>query len=93
MTDALIYKPSKTATQSGLKNTKKWILVYTPQQAQQPDTLIGWVGGGKTINQIRLTFDTRQQAIDYAQGQGLYFRIRFPKDRYLKKKAYADNFI
>lgn len=92
MSHAIIYQPAKSATQSGLKNTQKWVLVYTPSKALRPDHLIGWVGGGKTTDQIRLKFDKRQQALAYAESQGLTCEIKFPKERSIKRKSYADNF-
>lgn len=92
MTDALIYRPAKTATQSGQKGTRKWVLVYMPVKPQHPDTLIGWVGGGQTTDQIRLKFDKRQQAVAYAEARGLDYEVRIPHERRPKIKSYADNF-
>lgn len=92
MVKAIIYKPSKTSTQSGRKNTQKWILTYLTALPQKADSLIGWVGSGSTLNQLKLKFSSKEKAIDYATQNGLFFEIREPHQSLLKQKSYTDNF-
>ena len=40
--EALIYKPAKTAMQSGLANSKQWVLEFTPEVARGMDSMMGW---------------------------------------------------
>ena len=87
-----IYKPAKNAMQSGRGKTKQWVLEYRAETARIPEPLMGWVSSGDTMNQVRLRFATKEEAIAYAQKEGLQFVVEEPKARTIKPKAYADNF-
>ncbi|MFN3459841.1 MAG: ETC complex I subunit [Oceanibaculum sp.] len=89
---ARIYQPSKTAMQSGRAGTHRWVLEYAPVTPRRPEPLMGWVSSGDTMNQVRLRFATKEEAIAYAQKEGLQFVVEEPKARAIKPKAYADNF-
>ncbi|PPQ30070.1 ETC complex I subunit [Rhodopila globiformis] len=89
---ARIFQPPKNAMQSGWANTREWVLEFVTSNARRPDPLMGWIGGGDTQTQVRLTFDTREEAIDYAQRAGLEYDVELPQPRHIKPKAYADNF-
>ena len=88
---ARIYKPTKTAMQSGTANTKEWLLEYEPVK-KQTDALMGWVGSSDTRSQLRLWFDSKEEAIAFAEKEGIQFTVEEPHARALKPKAYADNF-
>jgi hypothetical protein len=87
-----IYQPSKTAMQSGRSKTRVWVLEHEPVTARRPEPLMGWVAAGDTKNQIRLQFDSRQEAVDYAKRNGLQYVVQEPHARQMRTKAYADNF-
>ena len=89
---ARIYQPPKNAMQSGWGNTRAWVLEFITTHARRPDPLMGWIGGGDTQTQVRLQFDTREDAIDYARRAGLDYDVELPQPRRIKPKAYADNF-
>ena len=90
--DARIYRPTKTAMQSGRRNTRKWVLEYEPEQAKRLDPLMGWTGSGDMRGQVRLRFDTKESAIAYAESHGIAYTVDDPKPRRQKLKAYSDNF-
>jgi len=87
-----IFKPAKTAMQSGRGKMKDWILEFEPQDASRPDPLMGWIGSADTRKQVRLQFDTAEEAISYAEKQGYAYTVEKPKDRSIKPKSYSDNF-
>ena len=89
---ARIYRPSKTAMQSGQAKTKHWVLDFVPEQAKRPDPLMGWASTGDTRRQVRLSFDTREEAVAYAKKHGIAFRVRDDESPTRRIKAYADNF-
>ena len=89
---ARIYQPPKTAMQSGWAATHQWVLEYEPVQPRRPDPLMGWIGGGDTREQLRLHFDTRDEAVAYAEKNGIAYDLELPQARRVKPKAYADNF-
>lgn len=89
---AKIYRPAKTAMQSGLAKTKQWILEFTPEQAREIDPLMGWTSSADMRSQIRLYFPTEDKAVAYARRNGLAYRIEKPHERKRSKKSYSDNF-
>lgn len=89
---ARIYRPSKTAMQSGRAKTQSWVLEFEPSAAKRADPLMGWAGSADTDGQVRLTFDTQDDAIGYAARHGLGYEIAPPKSARVRPKSYADNF-
>ena len=92
MTKVKIYKPSKTAMQSGTKKFDKWILEYfTNKTGINP--LMGWESSEDTMIEIKLEFNSKELAINYAKKNKLNFEIIEPNKRKMVKKSYANNFI
>ncbi|PLR21905.1 ETC complex I subunit [Caulobacter zeae] len=89
---ARIYRPAKNAMQSGKAKTKDWTLEFEPASARKPDPLMGWTQSSDMNGQIRLTFETRDEAIAYAQRHEISFQLFEPKVPKRIIKAYADNF-
>ncbi|MGQ0674928.1 MAG: ETC complex I subunit [Rhodospirillales bacterium] len=86
-----IYKPTKTAMQSGRGLTREWVLEFEPGQLR-PEPLMGWTSSDDTLAQVRLSFATKEEALAYAAKHGLAFALDEPQERRVKPKAYADNF-
>jgi len=89
---ARIYQPPKNAMQSGWAKTHVWVLEFVNAARKQPDPLMGWIGGGDTQAQVRLTFESQDEAIAYAQRAGLDYEVEIAQNRRIRPKAYADNF-
>jgi hypothetical protein len=90
---ARIYRPSKTAMQSGKGKTLEWLLEFEPRDARRPDPLMGWTQTGDTdSSQVRLAFETKEEAVRYADTHGIAFQLIDPKPAKRIIKAYADNF-
>ena len=89
---ARIFRPAKSAMQSGRAKTHRWVLEFAPAAARVPDPLMGWTQTTDTDGQIRLNFETREAAVDYAQRRGLSFEVLPDPERKQIIKAYADNF-
>ena len=87
-----IFKPAKTAMQSGEARTKVWILEFEPAAPRSVDPLMGWTSSSDTRAQVRLEFDTKEEAIAYATREGLAYTLIEPKPRKPIRKSYADNF-
>lgn len=88
-----IFQPAKTAMQSGRAKTHDWVLEFVSDEAKQIDELMGWTGSRDTRNQLRLRFDTRDEAVAYARRQGYGYTVEEPHDRIVRPKSYAENFI
>ncbi len=89
---ARIYKPAKTAMQSGTGRTRRWVLEFEPEARREVEPLMGWTSSSDTRSQIRLTFETQQDAENYAKRNGIPYYIEKPKPRRRRPKSYADNF-
>jgi ETC complex I subunit conserved region len=87
-----IYLPSKSAMQSGTAKTHRWVLEYEPEKAKIRDPLMGWTGSDDMRQQIRVMFDTREEALAYAEKHGIPYDLEIPAARTKKPKSYADNF-
>ena len=90
--NVIIYTAAKTAMQSGAAKTKKWILEFKQETVQSPDALMAWNGGTDTQNQVKIYFDTLQQATDFADAKNYVYTVIMPKKRMLKPKSYSENF-
>ena len=92
MKKAKIYKPSKTATQSGLKKFDKWILEFiTNDPTVNP--LMGWESSNDTYSELKIEFASKELAIEYAKKNKINFELIEPKERKIVIKSYSDNFI
>jgi ETC complex I subunit conserved region len=89
---ARIFKPAKTAMQSGEARTKEWVLEFEPAAPRDIDPLMGWTSSRDMQTQVRLEFDTKEEAISYATREGLAYTLTEPKPRKPIRKSYADNF-
>ena len=91
---ARIYRPSRTATQSGTARTAEWVLEFSPETARQIDPLMGWTSSDDMNSQVRLRFDTREAAESYARAKGLDYTLLKPKARKpnIRPGGYGDNF-
>jgi hypothetical protein len=90
---ARIFKPSKTAMQSGRANTARWVLEVEAETARRVDPLMGWTSGDSvTSGQLQLKFATSEEAVAYAEKHGLPFRVEEPHQSTPQPKAYSDNF-
>lgn len=89
---ARIYKPAKTAMQSGLARTKDWVLEFEPQRPRTIDPLMGWTGSADPREQVQICFETKEEAIAYAERNGIPYTVYDPEPRKPVIKSYADNF-
>ena len=92
MKKAKIYKPAKTAMQSGMRNTKNWLLEFdTLNTGINP--LMGWETSKDTMSEVKLQFSTKERAINYAKKNNIIYYIVEPKKHKIIKKSYSDNFF
>lgn len=92
MSKVRIYQPCRTAMQQGTAKTRTWLVEYEAGSARTRDALMGWTSSGDTRAQLRLRFSTREDAIAYAERNGLTYEVIEPKARRPKLKSYAENF-
>ena len=92
MRKAKIYKPTKTAMQSGKRNSKNWLLEFdTLNTSINP--LMGWESSNDTMSEVKLEFPTKEQAVNYAQKNKIEYYVVDEQKRKFIKKSYSDNFL
>ncbi|MFO1171548.1 MAG: ETC complex I subunit [Hyphomicrobiaceae bacterium] len=89
---ARIYKPAKTAMQSGVARTLDWVLENEPETRREIDPLMGWTSAAETNTQVILRFATKEEAIAYAEREGIAYTVVEPAVKRAQKKSYAENF-
>ncbi len=91
---ARIYQPAKSATQSGTAKTRHWVLEYAQGSARRIDPLMGWTSSADTQTQVRLKFDSRDEAVAYATRHGIPFTLVEPQPRkaIVRPRGYGENF-
>jgi len=92
MKKAKIYKPTKTAMQSGMRNTKNWVLQFETLD-NEISPLMGWESSKDTMSEVKIEFETKDQAINFAKKNNIDYYIIEPKNRKIVKKSYTDNFL
>lgn len=92
MARARLYRPSKSAMTSGMRNTRNWILEFEPEKKREIEPLMGWTSSADTLSQIRLRFPTKEEALAYAKSRKIECEILPEHKRSRILKSYADNF-
>ena len=87
-----IYKPAKTAMQSGVGNSQHWSLKFDVGATRFIEPIMGWSGSRNTQEQLDLTFESKEAALAYAQKKGYTVELRDPNLRVIKPKNYSSNF-
>ena len=89
---ARIYKPARTAMQSGTANAKEWVLDYEPEQPRMVEPLMGWTSSADMKQELRLTFATKEEAIAYCEREGIAYQVFESKPPVRQRISYSDNF-
>ncbi|KAL5117930.1 ndufs4 NADH dehydrogenase Fe-S protein subunit [Pleosporales sp. CAS-2024a] len=89
-----IYKPTKTATQSGNWNSSHWLMDWDvlPKGHRWENPLMGWASSADFMNGHRIQFKSKEDAINFANKQGYEYFVQEPNTRKFKPKAYANLF-
>lgn len=91
-TKARIFRPAKTAMQSGTRNTAQWTVEFEPRDDRFIEHLMGWTGSEDTTQQVRMRFDTKPEAIRFCEKHKLEYTVTEPRRSRFKPKSYEANF-
>jgi ETC complex I subunit-like protein len=89
---ARIYKPARTAMQSGNAKTKEWVLDYEPEEPRVIEPLMGWTSSGDMKQQVHLRFDTKEEAVAHCERHGIPYQVFETEPPKRQRIAYSDNF-
>ncbi len=87
-----IYRPARNAMQSGRGKSDEWLVEFEPESKREADPLMGWTSSADTKQQLRLVFPTRQEAVAYAEREGLAYTVYPETKERMIRKSYSDNF-
>lgn len=89
---ARIYKPARNAMQSGVAKTKFWVLEYEPERPRSIEPLMGYTSSSDMNSQVKLRFETKEEAVAYAERHAIPYRVYEPHEPERRRIAYSDNF-
>ena len=89
---ARIYRPAKTAMQSGKAKTDSWLLEFEPESARKVEPLMGYTSSRDMKAQVRIFFDSKEDAIAYATRNSIAYTVSEPQETKRRKVSYSDNF-
>ena len=89
---ARIYRPARTAMQSGTAKTERWLLEYEPERPREIEPLMGWTSSSDMKSQLKLWFDNEADAVAYATRNGIAYRVEKPHEAKRRAVSYSDNF-
>lgn len=89
---ARIYRPAKTAMQSGRGKTGNWVLVWDAEEPRSIEPLMGYTSAADMNQQIRLVFETLEEAVGYAERKGIPYQVDADHERRRRIASYSDNF-
>ncbi len=89
---ARIYRPAPNAMQSGKGKSKDWVLSYGQASPREIEPLMGYTSTTDTQVQVRLSFDTLEEAEVYARANGIPYTVQPSHTPTPKRSSYPDNF-
>ena len=89
---AMIYRPAKNAMQSGKAKTHLWVLEFHQEAPRSIDPVLGYTSSSDMRQQVRLMFESQEQAEAYAKREGIEYRVIAPKEVARQMLSYTDNF-
>lgn len=89
---AKIYRPAKTAMQSGKAKTQQWVLEFDQESPRKIDPIMGYTSSGDMRQQLKLIFDSQELAEAYATRNAIEYRVIAPKEVTRQTLSYTDNF-
>ncbi|KIV93207.1 hypothetical protein PV10_04442 [Exophiala mesophila] len=90
-----IYKPAKPATQSGTWGSHAWRMDWDvlAKGHRWENPLMGWQSSADFMQGTKVNFNTKEDAIAFAEKQGYEWYVVEPNERRFVPKAYANNFL
>jgi hypothetical protein len=68
------------------------VLEFEPERLRTVEPLMGWTSSADMRSQILLEFDTREEAIAYAEKHQIPYQVFETRAPTMRAKSYSDNF-
>ncbi|CEG21090.1 ETC complex I subunit [Anaplasma phagocytophilum] len=90
---ALVHRPAKNAMQSGTFRGDLWYVEFEPSRSQYVEGLMGWTGSEETLQQVRMCFESKEDAVAYVEAHGIPYILLQDATASRVPKSYATNFL
>lgn len=90
---ARIYRPTPSPVQAGRARQSTWLVEFEPHLKPGIDPLMGWISSGDPLQQVRLSFNSLEEALAYCRRQGLATDVEMPAPHRHRPRSYTDNFL
>lgn len=90
----VVYSPARHASQQGMGRMGQWKIRFDSTQKWE-NPLMGWTSTADPmacVSDSALSFETREQAVDFASRHGWGVEVLEPHKPVRKVKSYAENF-
>ncbi len=89
-----VYRPAKSAAQSGRAKTHQWVIEPEIVTSRKPDPIMGWASAGDTLGELkgRLLFASQEEAMAFLKRKGWEAVVEEPTERRVQPRNYLDNF-
>ena len=90
-----IYKQAKPASQSGDWHSNHWRMDWDvlSKGHRWENPLMGWQSSADFMQGTHLDFQSKEDAIRFANKQGYEYFVQEPNERKFTPKAYASQFV
>jgi hypothetical protein len=89
---ARIYKPARSAMQSGKATTREWLLDYEPEKPRNVEPLMGWTSSADMKQEVHLSFDSKEEAIAFCERENIPYQVFESRPAVRQGISYSDNF-
>jgi hypothetical protein len=89
-----VYRPAKSAAQSGHARCRQWVIEPENATPRTPEPIMGWASAGDTYTEIKgcLRFLSQEDALAFAKNKGWEVFVEEPAERRIRPRNYLDNF-
>lgn len=78
--------------QSGRGKLGTWYLEFENKGEKSIDPLMGWASQNNTLSQVKLSFSSQEEAVQYAKSKGIEYTLVAPKPIKRIIRSYSENF-
>ncbi|MFA4993790.1 MAG: NADH dehydrogenase ubiquinone Fe-S protein 4 [Bdellovibrionales bacterium] len=89
-----IYRPSKSAAQSGYALTHQWVVEAENAMPRFAEPIMGWMSSKDLCSELRgrLRFPSEADALAFVKGRGWSAVVGEPSVRHIRPRNYLHNF-
>lgn len=89
---AIIYKPTRSASQSGTAANEKWLLKFIHNGTRKIEPVMGWTSNRDMMQEVILKFDNQLEAENYAKKNNIEYQVVENNEHKMILRSYAENF-